>query len=158
MRLVVGISKSKFWRRVLQQPEFHLTKVCRAGKALLSTGVSKDSSFAGRARALFFEGFLEDSVYFFCLDAKKVTKKDQGWEKLAKNGRMSPAPKKLAGGVFQFVWRAGSDSFWRLRTPAVWLRRCQPPIFLTPFFPRPGALREEDSLAKKIRCNSVAVS
>ncbi|MCG2618227.1 hypothetical protein LZZ85_28285, partial [Terrimonas sp. NA20] len=102
----------------------------------------------------FSRGCLEDSVYFFCLDAKKVTKKDQGWEKMAKNGRMSPAPKKLARPGLGLNGVLGSDSFWRLRTPSVWLRRCQPPIFLTPFFPRPRALREEDSIARKIRYSS----
>jgi hypothetical protein len=55
---------------------------------------------------------LEVSAYFFCLDTKKVTKKNQGCAQMAKNGRVSPAQKKLAGGVFVMDWRAGSDSFF----------------------------------------------
>ncbi|MET0462586.1 MAG: hypothetical protein ABW007_05515, partial [Chitinophagaceae bacterium] len=51
--------------------------------------------FCRAGKALFFRGIaLGDSVYFFCLDAKKVTKKDQGYAHMAKNGRVSPAQKK----------------------------------------------------------------
>jgi hypothetical protein len=75
--------------------------------------VQKSAAFvfcAGASRAmLFFRREVEVSVYFFCLDAKKVTKKDQGYPpplrsgghsaQLSKNGRVSPAQKKLAGKV-----------------------------------------------------------
>jgi len=58
---------------------------------------------------------LEVSAYFFCLDAKKVTKKDQGYVRMAKNGRVSPAQKNSPEKVFTSIGVPAHTAFLCLR-------------------------------------------
>jgi hypothetical protein len=55
---------------------------------------------------------LEVSAYFFCLDAKKVTKKIKAARKWLKMEGCHLHKKELAGRVSVIDRRAGSDSFF----------------------------------------------
>jgi hypothetical protein len=111
----------------------------------------------GRLQAVFFNcgnickvRTLKSLLTFFCLDAKKVTKKrSRLWKKWLKMEGCHLHKKELAGRADSLNGVLAQTAFLCLRLPSA-LRRCQPPIFLTPFFPRPGPLKEEVSFIMNI--------